>query len=54
MRLWGDEIGAVVAVDEVTAKRALRAIKVEYEEYEPILTSAQAMSEGATADPRRF
>ena len=47
VRLWGDEIGAVVAVDEVTAKRALRAIKVEYEEYEPILTSAQAMSEGA-------
>ncbi|MBT3319538.1 MAG: xanthine dehydrogenase molybdenum-binding subunit XdhA [Clostridia bacterium] len=48
VRLYGDEIAAVVAVDEVAAKRALKAIKVEYEEYEPILTSQQAMSDKAT------
>ena len=48
VRLYGDEIGAVVAVDEVTAKRAIRAIKVEYEEFEPILSPVQAMSEGAS------
>ncbi len=33
VRYYGDDIAAVVAEDEVTAKRALERIKVEYEEY---------------------
>ena len=49
VRLYGDDIAAVVAVDEITAVRALRAIKVEYEEYPVILSPEEAMKEGATA-----
>lgn len=33
VRYYGDDIAAVVAEDEVTASRALRLIRVEYEEY---------------------
>lgn len=33
VRYYGDDIAAVVAEDEVTAARALKLIKVEYEEY---------------------
>lgn len=33
VRYYGDDIAAVVAEDEVTAKHALERIKVEYEEY---------------------
>ena len=33
VRIYGDNIAAVVAEDEVAADRALRKIKVEYEEY---------------------
>ena len=33
VRYYGDDIAAVVAVDEVTAAKALRLIKVTYEEY---------------------
>ena len=47
VRLYGDDIAAVVAEDEVAAQRALCAIKVEYEEYEPILTPKAAMAQGA-------
>jgi xanthine dehydrogenase molybdenum-binding subunit len=47
VRLWGDDIAAVIAEDEVAADRALRAIKVEYEEYPPLLTPEEAMAEGA-------
>jgi xanthine dehydrogenase molybdenum-binding subunit len=38
VRIFGDDIGAVVAEDEVAATRAIRAIKVEYEEYKPCVT----------------
>lgn len=47
VRYFGDEIAAVVAVDEVTAERACRAIEVEYEEYPPYLTVEQAMAADA-------
>ncbi|MDR1803741.1 MAG: molybdopterin-dependent oxidoreductase, partial [Treponema sp.] len=47
VRLYGDDIAAVVAVDEVTAARALAAIKVEYEEYPVVLSPEEAMKEGA-------
>ena len=33
IRYYGDDIAAVVAEDEITAARALKLIKVEYEEY---------------------
>jgi len=38
IRYYGDDIACVVAVDKLTAERALRLIDVEYEEYEPLLT----------------
>ncbi len=47
VRLYGDEIAAVVAVDELTATKALRLIEVEYEEYPPILTAEDATKAGA-------
>ena len=48
VRVYGDDIAAVIAEDEVAAARAARLVKVEYEEYEPILTTEAAMAEGAT------
>ncbi len=47
VRIYGDDVAAVVATDDLAASRAVRAIKVEYEEYEPILTPRQAVSDGA-------
>lgn len=48
VRLYGDDIAAVVAEDEIAAARALKAIRVEYEEYEPLMTPQAAMEEGAS------
>ncbi|HIR84650.1 MAG TPA: xanthine dehydrogenase molybdenum-binding subunit XdhA [Candidatus Galloscillospira excrementavium] len=48
VRIYGDDIAAVVAEDAVTAERALKLIRVEYEELPPILTTEQAMAPGAT------
>ncbi len=48
VRVYGDDIAAVIAEDEVAAARAARLVKVEYEEYEPLLTVEAAMAEGAT------
>ncbi|MDR0719829.1 MAG: xanthine dehydrogenase molybdenum-binding subunit XdhA [Treponema sp.] len=50
VRFYGDDIGAVIAEDEIAASRALKKIKVEYEEYPPLLTpdaSMKAASDGA-------
>ena len=47
VRLYGDDIAAVVARDEISANRAIKALKVEYEEYEPIVSTRQAMAKGA-------
>lgn len=47
VRYYGDEIAAVVAVDELTAEKALKLITVEYEEYPPILSAEAALREGA-------
>ena len=44
---YGDDIAAVVAEDEVSATQALRAIKVEYEEYPFVLDVLDAMKEDA-------
>lgn len=43
IRYYGDDIAAVVAEDEVTASRALKLIKAEYEEYPPVLHPREAM-----------
>ena len=47
VRIYGDEIAAVIASDEVAAARAVRLVKVEYEEYTPYVTVDEATSEGA-------
>ena len=43
VRYYGDDIAAVVAEDEVTASRALKLIKVEYEEYPVVLSPRLSM-----------
>lgn len=48
VRLYGDDIAAVIAEDEVAAARAVRAIKVEYEEYPFVLDPIEAMEEGVS------
>ena len=47
VRFYGDDVAAVVAEDEVAAARALRAIRVEYEELPFVLDSREAMKDGA-------
>jgi xanthine dehydrogenase molybdenum-binding subunit len=47
VRFYGDDVAAVIARDDVAGTRALRAIKVEYEEYPVILSPEEAMEEGA-------
>ena len=46
IRYYGDDIAAVVAEDEVIAARALRLIKVEYEEY-PVETNPRKSMYGS-------
>lgn len=48
VRLYGDDIAAVIAKDEVAAARAVRLIRVEYEELPPIPEVEDAMKEGAS------
>jgi xanthine dehydrogenase molybdenum-binding subunit len=52
VRLYGDDIAAVIAVDEISARRALKAIKVEYEEYPVMLSPEEAMAKGASRSER--
>ncbi|HWR45966.1 xanthine dehydrogenase subunit XdhA [Sporomusa sp.] len=47
VRLVGDEIAAVVAIDALTAEKALALIDVEYEEYPPLLTAEAALKPAA-------
>ena len=47
VRQWGDDIAAVVAQDEITAVQAIRLLEVEYEEYPPLISLAEALAEGA-------
>lgn len=44
VRMYGDDIAAVVADNEIAAKRACKLIKVEYEEYEPLLSVEEAIN----------
>ncbi len=48
VRFYGDDIAAVVADSEVSAARAARLVKVEYEVFDPIVTAEAAMAETAT------
>lgn len=43
VRYVGDEVAIVAAVDEKTALKAMKLIKVEYEVYEPVLDLEKAM-----------
>ncbi|MCL2496763.1 MAG: xanthine dehydrogenase molybdenum-binding subunit XdhA, partial [Clostridiales bacterium] len=47
VRQWGDDIAAVIAEDEITATQAVKLLEVEYEEYIPLISVAEAMAEGA-------
>ncbi|MGM0653510.1 MAG: xanthine dehydrogenase family protein molybdopterin-binding subunit, partial [Bacillota bacterium] len=47
VRYVGDEVAAVAAVDLPTAERAIKAIKVEYEELPAVFDPAEALQEGA-------
>ncbi|WP_367565225.1 xanthine dehydrogenase subunit XdhA [Lacrimispora sp.] len=47
VRFYGDDVAAVVAENEVAAKQAISALKVEYEEYPFVLDPQEAMKEGA-------
>ncbi len=46
VRYYGDDVAAVIAEDEVSAVKAVRAIRVEYEELPVILDAQDAMKEG--------
>ena len=48
VRVYGDDIAAVIAEDDIAAARAARLVKVEYEEYAPLLTVEDAMAESAS------
>ncbi|WP_024291386.1 xanthine dehydrogenase subunit XdhA [Lacrimispora indolis] len=47
VRFYGDEVAAVIAENEIAAKQAIRALKVEYEEYPFVLDVQEAMKDGA-------
>ncbi len=47
VRYIGDEIGAVAAVDEETADKALSLIKIQYEELPAVFDPVEAMKPGA-------
>jgi CO/xanthine dehydrogenase Mo-binding subunit len=47
VRFVGEEIAAVAAVDEETAREAIRLIEVEYESLPPVYEVAEALKEGA-------
>ena len=47
VRYYGDDVAAVIAENEVAASQAVRAIRVEYEEYPVMLDVFDAMKEGA-------
>ncbi len=48
VRLYGDDIAVVIGENEVACQQAARLIRVEYEEYAPIVTVEQAMAKEAT------
>ena len=47
VRYYGDDVAAVIAEDEISARRAADAIKVEYEALPFVLDAQEAMRDGA-------
>ncbi len=47
VRLYGDEIAAIIAENELAAEKALEKIKVEYEEFPFYLSPEESLAEGA-------
>ncbi len=47
IRLYGDDIAVVIAEDAITANRALRLLKIEYDQYPHVLDPVEAMREEA-------
>lgn len=54
VRYIGDEVAAVVAVDEETAEEAVRLIKVDYEEWPAVFDPLDAIKEGAPVIHDKF
>lgn len=48
VRVYGDDIGVVIAENEIAAARAARLVKVAYETYEPLLSVEAAMAPEAS------
>lgn len=47
VRFWGEPVAAVVAVDEITANKALKLIDVEYDVLPFVIDQSDAIKEGA-------
>ena len=54
VRYVGDEVAAVIAVDEDTAEKALNLIQVEYEELPAVFNPMEAVKEGAPQIHERY
>ena len=54
VRYIGDEVAAVAAIDEDTAREALELIRVDYEELPAVFDPAEAIKEGAPQIHDRF
>jgi xanthine dehydrogenase molybdenum-binding subunit len=54
VRYYGDDIAAVIAKSDLIASRAIRLIKVEYEEYEPIMSIDAALKQGTRPIHKNF
>ncbi len=50
----GEPVAAVAAVDEAAAAKAIAAIKVEYEELEPVIDPFKAMEKGSPQISERY
>uniref|UniRef100_F1KS69 Xanthine dehydrogenase/oxidase n=1 Tax=Ascaris suum TaxID=6253 RepID=F1KS69_ASCSU len=53
----GQPIGAIIAVDVETARRAAKLVKIDYKRLKPIVTIQDAIEEGSfhiSSDPREF
>lgn len=50
-RYIGDEVAIIAAVDEETALKAMKAVKVEYEVYEPVLDPETAVGHKSIIHP---
>ena len=47
VRYWGDEIAIVVAENNLVLQEALKLIQVDYEAYQPLVSTQDALAQGA-------